>query len=230
MPCEQHPADQHRRPFTVVLIDDEPLIRAALARLLAEAGLGLVGEAATAEDGIQLALDLRPDVVLIDIDVPGVSGIDAIERIKLISPGSRILVLTRPGKNRVAEAIIAGASGYMLKTASPEVVIAAVMATAGGESVLSPQVAGKLLERIRDRLLPITEDGQDAADAIRATLTERELEIFVRLASGRHNQAIAQELSLSTHTVANHVASILAKLHLENRTQAAVVAVRSGIS
>jgi NarL family two-component system response regulator LiaR len=138
-------------------------------------------------------------------------------------------VLTRSEENRVVEAIIAGASGYILKTATPEAITNAVKATAAGESVLSPQVAGKLLQRIRELDLPVKTSGSTAA-AIRAALTERELEIFTRLASGNSNHQIANDLSLSTNTVANHIASILAKLHLENRIQAAVQAVRSGIA
>src|SRR5450755_15626 len=132
--------------------------------------------------------------------------------------------------NRVVEAIVAGASGYILKTAPPEAIIAAVRATAAGESVISSQIAGKLLQRIRERDIPITTTSENAASEIRAVLTERELQIFERLASGRCNHDIARELSLSTNTVHNHVASILAKLHLDNRIQAAVQAVRSGIS
>ena len=96
--------------------------------------------------------------------------------------------------------------------------------------MLSPEIAGKLLDRIRERDIPVTASSQDAASAIRAALTERELAIFTRLASGDSNQDIARELSLSTNTVHNHITSILAKLHLENRVQAAVHAVRSGIS
>ena len=138
-------------------------------------------------------------------------------------------MLTRSEQNRVVEAIIAGASGYILKTAPPEAIISAVRATAAGESVLSPQIAGKLLERIRELDIPVKNNG-GAAVAIRAALTDRELEIFKRLASGDSNHEIARELSLSANTVSNHIASILAKLHLENRIQAAVQAVRSGIS
>ena len=213
-----------------MLVDDERLIRGALGQMLIAAGLELVGEAANAEDAIELVLDLRPDVVLIDIRLPGMSGVQAIERLGLLAPASRVLVLTRSEENRVVEAILAGASGYILKTAPPKAIIAAVKATADGESVLSPKIAGKLLQRIRERDIPITANGQDAATAIRAALTERELEIFTKLASGKNNHEIAQELSLSTNTVANHIASILAKLHLENRVQAAVQAVRAGIS
>jgi two-component system, NarL family, response regulator LiaR len=126
--------------------------------------------------------------------------------------------------------IVAGASGYMLKSAAPEAIIDAVSATAAGESVLSPQIAGKLLERIRERDIPITTASHDAGVSIRAALTERELEIFKRLASGESNQDIGRELSRSANTVANHISSILAKLHLDNRIQAAVQAVRSGIA
>ena len=230
MSFQSHPFADRRRPITVALVDDERLIRAALGQILIAAGLELVGEAANAEDAIELVLDLRPDVVLIDIRLPGSSGVSVIERLGLLAPASRVLVLTRSEENRVVEAILAGASGYILKSAPPKAIIEAVMATADGESVLSPQIAGKLLQRIREREIPITANGQHAANAIRAALTERELEIFTKLASGKNNHDIARELSLSTNTVANHIASILAKLHLENRVQAAVQAVRSGIS
>ena len=230
MPPEQESAAERRGPVTVVLVDDEQLTRTTLAQMLTSAGLKLVGEAANTQDAIELVLDLRPDVVLIDIPLPGISGEWAIERLGLLAPASRVLVLTRSDENRVVEAILAGATGYILKTAPRKAIIAAVRATAAGESVLSPQIAGKLLQRIREREIPITASSQDAANAIRAALTERELEIFTKLASGKNNHEIARELTLSTNTVSNHIASILAKLHLENRIQAAVQAVRSGIS
>lgn len=230
MPSEQHPVAERRRPITVALVDDERLTRTALGQILIAAGVELVGEAASVPETIELVLGLRPDVVLMDLGLPGVSGVQAIERLGLLAPASRVLVLTRSEENRVVEAILAGATGYILKSAPPKAIIAAVRATAAGESVLSPEIAGKLLERIREREIPITASGQDAASAIRAALTERELEIFSQLASGKNNHEIARELSLSTNTVSNHIASILAKLHLHNRVQAAVQAVRSGIS
>ncbi len=230
MPAERDPGIERRRPITVVLVDDERLIRAALVQTLAGAGLELVGQAASMEDAIEAVVDMRPDVVLMDVKLPDSLGVQAIERLSQLAPASRILILTRSEENRVVEAIVAGASGYILKTAPPKAIIAAVKATASGEAVLSPQIAGKLLQRIREREIPITANGEDAANAIRAVLTERELEIFTELASGKNNHDIARELSLSTNTVHNHIASILAKLHLENRIQAAVQAVRSGIS
>jgi DNA-binding NarL/FixJ family response regulator len=212
------------------VVDDEQMIRGALVQTLTGGGLDLVGEAANARDALRLVVDVRPDVVLTDLRLPDSSGVQAIEQLTLLAPASRILILTRTEPNRVVEAIVAGASGYILKTAPPKAIIAAVRATAAGESVISSQIAGKLLQRIRERDIPVTTTSDNAAIAIRAVLTERELEIFERLASGHSNHQIAHDLSVSTNTVANHIASILAKLHLENRIQAAVQAVRTGIS
>ncbi len=226
---EQNPAADRQPPITVVLVDDEQLIRAALAQALSSAGLQLVGEAASGDEAIEIVVDVRPDVVLMDLRLPGTSGVQAIQQLGLLAPASRVLVLTRSDQNRVVEAIIAGASGYILKSAPPEAIINAIKATSAGESVLSSQIAGKLLQHIRELDIPF-KTSDSAAVAIRAALTERELEIFKQLASGKSNHQIAHELSLSTNTVANHIASILAKLHLENRIQAAVQAVRSGLS
>ena len=230
MPAEDSPvAGERRPPITVVLIDDEPLIRVALSQALASSGVELVGEAATGEAALELVVDLRPDVVLMDLQLPGMSGVQTIERLGLLAPTSGVLVLTRTEQNRVVEAIIAGARGYMLKSAPVETIISGVRATAAGESVLSSKIAGKLLQRIRELNLPV-KTSANAAVAIRTVLTDRELEIFKQLASGKSNNEIARDLSLSPNTVANHVAGILAKLHVENRIQAAVEAVRSGIA
>ena len=230
MSFQQNRVAERREPITVVVVDDEHLIRGALAQALLAGGLDVVGEAANARAAIEIVLDVRPDVVLMDLRLPDMSGIRAIERLTLLAPASRVLILTRSEQNRVVEAIVAGASGYILKSAPPKAIIAAVRATAAGESMLSSQIAGKFLERIRERDIPVTTTAHDAASAIRAVLTARELEIFTRLASGKSNRDIAHELSLSTNTVHNHVTSILAKLHLQNRIQAAVEAVRSGVS
>jgi DNA-binding NarL/FixJ family response regulator len=224
-----HGSAKHPTPITVVLVDDEQLIRSALGQALSADGLDLVGEAANAEAAINVVVDLRPDVVLIDLKLPGTEGVQTIEQLTLLAPATRILILTRSEQNQVVEAIIAGASGYILKNATPDAITAAIRATAAGETVISSQVAGKLLERIRERDIPIAASTA-AASAIRAVLTARELEIFTRLASGKTNQQIGRELALSANTIHNHIASILHKLQLDNRIQAAVEAVRSGIS
>ena len=229
MQAEQCPRAEFQRPVTVVLVDDEQLIRGAIAQALSSSGLELVGEAANGQDAIEIVIDVHPDVVLMDLRLPAARASRQSSSSGFLAPASRVLVLTRSEENRVVEAIIAGARGYILKTAPPEAIISAVKAAAAGESVLSPQVAGKLLQRIRELDLPVKTSGSTAT-AIRAALTERELEIFTQLASGHSNHQIAHDLSVSTNTVANHIASILAKLHLENRIQAAVQAVRSGIS
>jgi DNA-binding NarL/FixJ family response regulator len=229
MSAQRRTGGDRRRAITVVSVDDEPIIREMLAHMLTGNGLELIGEADNGRDALELVLDLRPDVVIMDLGLPGVTGVQATEQISLLAPASRVLILTGSEQNSV-EAIVAGASGYVLKTASTDEIVAAVIATANGKAILSPQIAGKLLERIRDLDLPTTDKTSATATAIRTALTARELEILTRLASGATNQKIGAELALSTNTVANHITSILTKLHLENRIQAAVQAVRAGIA
>jgi len=216
---------------TVVLIDDQELIRNAVTQALEGTGLEVVGEAATAAMGLRAVLALRPDVVLMDFVLAGASAFQAIEQISLLAPASRILVLTASRKRDcLLEAIAAGACGYILKDAGAEAIVNAVRACARGECVISPAVAEGLLELIRERDSRLTARDERAADAIRAVLTERELAIFRQLASGESNQEIGRAFSLSENTIKNHVASILAKLDLDNRIQAAAQAVRSGFS
>ena len=217
--------------LSIVLVDGQDLIRTALIQLLSGAGLDVVGEARSGEDGVRLVLDLRPDVVLMELFLRGMSAVETIERLAALAPASRILVLTdSEDPHGVVEAILAGACGYMLKSAPPDELIGAVRASATGECAISSQVAGGLLERIRERDIPVTARSEHTGAAIRAVLTERALEIFERLATGESNREIGDHLSLSENTVKNHITSILAKLQLDNRIQAVVQAVRSGIS
>ena len=229
MSAEQDPTGTQRL-ITVVVVDDEQLIRRAIGQALTDAGLELLGEAETTSDALRLVVELQPDIVLLDLHLPDSSGVHAIEQLNRLAPASRILILTRSERNQVVEAIIAGASGYILKTSPVEAITDAIVATAHGETVISPAIAGKLLDEIRQRAIPVSQRAVDSAEAIRAVLTQRELEIFERLASGASNQQIARELHVSQSTVANHVTSILVKLQLDNRIQAAAKAIRSGIS
>jgi DNA-binding NarL/FixJ family response regulator len=226
----QHDSTQHPRPITVVVVDDEQMIRGALTQTLTGGGLDLVGEAANAQDSLRLVIDVRPDVVLMDLRLPDTSGVRAIERLALLAPASRILI---PHPHRAKPR--RGGDRRRRQRLHPQDRTAEGDHRRGQSNRcrrirhLLPD-RRKLLQRIRERDIPVTTASDNAASAIRAVLTERELEIFERLASGRSNHDIADELSLSTNTVHNHIASILAKLHLDNRIQAAVQAVRSGIS
>jgi DNA-binding NarL/FixJ family response regulator len=215
---------------TVVLVDGQELVRDALCQLLSAAGLKVVGQARTGEQGIELATRVQPDVVLIDLVLPTISGVEAIQSLSALVPKSRVLVLTASDDpHAVVEATLAGACGYVLKNAPSEDIVRAVRASAGGECVISSHVAGVLLNRIRERDIPVTARSEQAAAGIRAALTERELEIFRHLPSGMSNRELADELALSESTIKHHVASILAKLHVTNRVQAAAHGIRSGI-
>lgn len=223
-------ASRPAREITTLLIDDEPLSREALARTLRDNGLSVLGQASGGERALELVLALTPDVVVVDVHLPGISGIQTIEQISLHAPDSRILVLTHSERNKVIEAIVAGASGYILKTAPAESIVRAIRDTAAGECVLSPQVAGRILQRLRELHIPISHPSQAKAREIRAALTDREQQIFAMLATGKSNHQIGADLGLSANTVSNHIKSILTKLHLHNRIEAAACAVRAGMS
>ena len=207
----------------VVVVDDHDLFRGGMVQLLREHGIDVVGEAALAAPAIQLACELGPDVVLIDLNMPGISGIEATQRLHAAAPLVRVLVLTVVADERaVTEALLAGASGYLLKDAPIAQIVEGIKATTRGESLISPRIASHLVRRIRQP--PSIQVDTDAAD-----LTPREMEILELIARGMDNPEIAQTLFLSQHTVKNHVSSILVKLQVQNRIQAAVRAVRRGL-
>jgi DNA-binding NarL/FixJ family response regulator len=213
-------------PIRVIVVDDHDLLRKGLRDLLTEHGLRVVGEAGDGEDAVRLVAHAAPDVVVMDLNMPRMSGVEATRRLAEVAPNTRVLVLTVSAEEEtVAQAIEAGATGYLLKDASGEDIAAGVRAAADGEALISPSIAARLLERLRP----------DAADAgggpaSGAELTDREVEVLRLLAAGRENADIAQELFISPRTVKNHISSILAKLHLDNRIQAAVYAVRKGLA
>ena len=209
----------------VVVVDDQTIVRTAVKTMLTGAGIDVIGEAEDGESAVDLVTELAPEVVVMDLGLPGISGIEATRKLATVAPVSRVLVLTGSAdQHDVFDAILAGACGYLLKDASAEEIGEAVRAAAAGESVISRSVAGRLLNEIRGR-----DSDVEPGDAIRATLTDRELEVLKLVASGKENNEIARNLFISPKTVQNHMSSILAKLQLENRIQAAVAAVRSGI-
>jgi DNA-binding NarL/FixJ family response regulator len=209
----------------VLLVDDHDLFRTGLRNLLEERGVQIAGEAATGGDAVRLVRESAPDVVIMDLHMPGMSGIEAIRQIASIAPLTRVLVLTISDQDEdVLHAILAGACGYLLKDSSVEELIRGIEAAAVGEALVSPSIAGKVLQQVR-----ATASSPEAADTIRAELSQRELDVLKLIASGNDNAMIAAELHISPKTVKNHISNILMKLQIENRIQAAVYAVRSGI-
>ena len=208
-------------PLRVVVVDDHSFYRAGLIRLLRHSGIEVVGEAPNGEDALRVVAETAPDVVVMDLNMPGISGIDATRRLVETSPATKVLVLTVSADEAdVTEAILAGATGYVLKDGPIEEVVAGIEAVAAGQSLISPRVATFMLQHLR-------ESSAEARDLAGAHLSNRELEVLSLLAEGRANHEIADLLVISQSTVRNHISSILLKLQVENRVQAAVRAVRN---
>jgi DNA-binding NarL/FixJ family response regulator len=222
---EEHSTGKQLDELRVVLVDDHDLFRTGLRSLLEEQGLQVVGEAENGEVALRLVSELAPDVVIMDLRMPGLGGVETTRKISGIAPLTRVVVLTISVEDEdVINAVMAGACGYLLKDSSIEQLIAGITAAAGGESLISPQIASKLLQRLRAQSADA-----EAATTIRTELSERELEVLRLIANGKDNAVIARELFISPKTVKNHISNILMKLQIENRIQAAVYAVRSGI-
>jgi DNA-binding NarL/FixJ family response regulator len=212
----------------VLVVDDQALFREALVALLAvQAGIDVVGEAANGQEAVEAVGRLRPDVVLMDLRMPVLDGVGATRRLRVDHPGVRVLALTTfDGDAEVFPALRAGAVGYLLKDATTERLVEAVVAADRGESVLTPSVAAKLVARVAT--LPDPAPGRPAQPLV-DPLTDRELEVLRHLAAGMSNREIAQAVFLTEGTVKNHVTSILAKLGARDRTQAALRASALGL-
>jgi DNA-binding NarL/FixJ family response regulator len=209
-----------RDPLRVLVVDDHSFYRAGLTRLLRHSGVDVVAEAPNGEEAIRLVAETAPDVVVMDLNMPGLSGIDATRRLVQESPATKVLVLTvSADEGDVTGAILAGASGYVLKDGPVEEVVAGIEAVAAGQSLISPRVASFMLHHLRESAVEVRE-------LAGVRLSHRELEVLSLLAEGRANQEIADLLVISQSTVRNHISSILLKLQVENRVQAAVRAVR----
>jgi DNA-binding NarL/FixJ family response regulator len=222
---EEREAEKALDEVRVVVVDDHDLFRSGLRNLLEEQGVNVVGEAANGQTAIRLASDLAPDVVIMDLNMPGLTGVETTRKLAGIAPLTRVVVLTiSADDDDVMDAVMAGACGYLLKDSSIQDLIVGIRAAAAGESLISPQIAGKLLQRLRSQ-----STSEDAAATIRAELSAREIEVLKLIANGKDNAQIARDLFISPKTVKNHISNILMKLQIENRIQAAVYAVRSGI-
>jgi DNA-binding NarL/FixJ family response regulator len=222
---EETRSDKELDELRVLLVDDHDLFRTGLKNLLEEQGVQVVGEAANGQTALRLAPELVPDVVIMDLNMPGLSGVETTRHLTGIAPLARVVVLTISVDDEdVMDAVMAGACGYLLKDASIEDLIAGIRAAAAGESLISPQIASKVLQRLRSQ-----GKSTDAAATIRAELSDREVEVLKLIANGKDNAEIARELFISPKTVKNHISNILMKLQIDNRIQAAVYAVRSGI-
>ena len=207
----------------VIVVDDHELFRRGVTGLLQERGINVVGEAGLAADAIRQAAEIGPCVVLMDLSLPGMSGIEATQRLTAAAPLARVLVLTVfVDDQHIIDALLAGACGYVLKDAPIEQIVEGIRAAARGEALISPRIASRLVRRLRE---PDEVELSVTGDA----LTPRELEVLELLARGLDNSQIAGALYLSQHTVKNHVSAILMKLQVENRIQAAVRAVRGGL-
>jgi len=212
----------------VLLVDDQSLLRMGLRLILeAEPDLEVVGEAADGATGVSMASSLHPDVVLMDVRMPGMDGIQATAAITA-SRSSKVLILTTYDLDQyVFAGLKAGASGFLLKDAPPDELTSAIRTVAAGEAVLAPTATRRLI----DQFAPLLPDPgrQDERDTVLSKLTDRERTVFAQLAAGRSNREIATELHLSEGTVKIHVGRILTKLGLRDRVQAVVLAYESGL-
>ena len=230
---QTRPGSSTARPIGLLLVDDQALLRMGFRLVLeAEDDLVVLGEAGDGERAVQQAVALRPDVVLMDVRMPGMNGIDATERIVAALPETRVIILTTFDLDEYAFAgLHAGASGFLLKDARPAELTAAIRTVAAGDAVISPRVTRRMLEMFSGYLPATgeaTPDG-DGLDPRLRLLTPRELEVLGTIAEGMSNAEIAEHFVLSEATVKTHVGRILGKLQLRDRVQAVVLAYESGL-
>ncbi len=209
---------------TLVVIDDHPLFRRGVADLIDMSDqLTIVGSAASGQEGIAMAKDLRPDLVLLDLNMKGMDGIETLKTIKEMDLDSRVIMLTvSDNEEDVVAALRAGADGYLLKDMEPEDILDRLQEAAAGRLVISPKLTELLARALRQESQP--------TDADTANLTERERQILKLIATGRSNKLIARELDIAEATVKVHVKNMLKKLNLKSRVEAAVWAVEHGQS
>jgi DNA-binding NarL/FixJ family response regulator len=212
----QGPADKRSVSERILIVDDHPLTRDALTGLLAQEGFDIVGEAEDGGQAIAAAVSLQPDIVLLDLTMPGMDGLTALPRIRESAPDCEVVVLTASdAEENLLAAIRAGASGYLLKTEPPEQIATFLRGVARGDAALSGGVARRLLERVRDGGRP-----NGVPEEIARVLSAREVEVLVLLDEHLATDEIAERLFISEHTVRSHVKSLLRKLGVSSRREA----------
>jgi DNA-binding NarL/FixJ family response regulator len=213
-------------PIRVMVVDDHPMWRDAVARDLTEAGCDVVATAADGGQALRVAAAVRPDVVVLDLQLPDMSGVEVTQGLRAAHPAARVLVLSASGEQQdVLDAVKAGAVGYLLKSAARPEFLDAVRRTAGGDAVFTPGLAALVLGEFR-RLAA----GPAGAEADAPRLTERETEVLRMVATGLSYKQIATRLTLSHRTVQNHVQNTLGKLHLHNRVELVRYAIEHGLT
>jgi len=204
-------------PETILIVDDHPLTRSALSALLGQNGFSVVGEVADGEAAIEQARNLNPDLVLLDLSMPGMNGLEALPRLREAAPNTEVVVLTASGtEDNLLGAIRGGAAGYLLKSEPPERLVEFLRGVANGEAALSGAVARRLLETVRST------GGRETGvpDSIAGTLSAREVEVLLLLDERLETDEIAKRLFISEHTVRSHVKSVLRKLDVSSRREA----------
>jgi len=200
----------------VLIVDDHPLTRGALAALLGQNDFSVAGEAASGEEAIEVARELQPDLVLLDLSMPGIGGLGALPLLRDAAPGCEVVMLTASvAEENLLAAIRGGAAGYLLKTEPPERIVEFLRGAAEGEAALSGSIARRLVEQVRDG-----RDAEGVPDSIARTLSARELEVLLLLDDHLSTDQIAARLFISEHTVRSHVKSLLRKLGVSSRRQA----------
>ena len=202
----------------ILLVDDHPLTRSALAGLLSQHGFDVVGEASDGEEAVESAARLRPDLILLDLSMPGVDGLTALPRLRTAAPECEVVVLTASGteEENLLGAIRGGAAGYLLKSEPPERIVEFLRGVDNGEAALSGAVARRLLEQVREG----GGRGSGVPDSIAAALSARELEVLLLLDDHLATDEIAKRLFISEHTLRSHVKSLLRKLGVSSRREA----------